>query len=140
MNLAALIFSVLTIVIHVLVFIGESLLWGEPVILDRVLSKVNAPEGVSPSDQAQILEVLFFNQGFYNLFVALGGVAGLVLYRYGRTQGGLALVCYTCLFALGAGVILASTTTAYLAAAIQGLPPLIALVGLYFSNKLRVST
>jgi len=140
MNLVALIFSVLTIVIHVLVFIGESLLWGEPVIIDRVLSKVNAPLGVSPSDQAQILEVLFFNQGFYNLFVALGGVAGLVLYRYGRIQEGLALVCYTCLFALGAGVVLASTTTAYPAAAIQGLPPLIALIGLYFSNKPRVSS
>jgi putative membrane protein len=140
MNFTALIFSVLTFAIHILIFIGESLLWGEPVIIDKVLSKVDAPAGISPSDQAQILEVLFFNQGFYNLFVALGGIAGLVLYKYGRIQEGLTLVCYTCLIAFGAGVVLAATTTAYPAAAIQGLPPLIALAGLYYGNRQHAST
>jgi putative membrane protein len=140
MNLIALIFSVLTIVAHILIFIIESLLWDVPVVIGKVLSKVDAPAGVSPIDQAQILEVIFFNQGFYNLFVALGGIAGIVLYSYGRKQEGIALVCYICLFALGAGVVLASTTTAYPAAILQSLPPLIALAGLYHSNKQRVKT
>jgi putative membrane protein len=140
MNLTALIFSVLTIVAHILIFIIESLLWDVPVVIDKVLSKVDAPAGVSPIDQAQILEVIFFNQGFYNLFVALGGIAGIVLYSYGCKQEGIALVCYICLFALGAGVVLASTTTAYPAAILQSLPPLIALAGLYHSNKQRVKT
>ena len=140
MSIVALIFSILTIAIHVLVFVGESFLWGEPRIIERVLSKIDAPAGISLSDQAQILDVLFYNQGFYNLFVALGGVGGLILYKYGRIQEGTVLVCYMCLFALGAGVVLASTTTAYPAAVIQGLPPLIALAGLYYSNRLRVCT
>ncbi|MFT7372781.1 MAG: putative membrane protein [Oleiphilaceae bacterium] len=140
MNLVALVFSTLTIVIHVLVFVGESLLWGNPLIIERVLSKIDAPAGISLSDQAQILEVLFYNQGFYNLFVALGGVGGLILYKYGRIQEGIVLVCYMCLFALGAGVVLASTTTAYPAAVIQGLPPLIALAGLYYGNRQHAST
>ena len=135
MNLVALVFSTLTIVIHVLVFVGESLLWGNPLLMERVLSKIDAPSGISLSDQAQILEVLFYNQGFYNLFVALGGAGGLILYKYGRIQEGAVLVCYMCLFALGAGVVLASTTTAYPAAVIQGLPPLIALAGLYYGSR-----
>lgn len=140
MNIVALVFSTLTIVIHVVIFVGESLLWGNPLIIERVLSKVDAPAGISLSDQAQILEVLFYNQGFYNLFVALGGVGGLILYKYGRIQEGTVLVCYMCLFALGAGVVLASTTTAYPAAVIQGLPPLIALIGLYYGNRQHAST
>lgn len=139
MGLLALIFSVLTILVHLIVFVGESFLLRQPVIIDRVLSKIDAPAGISLSDQAQILDVLFYNQGFYNLFVALGGVGGLILCKYGRIQEGTVLVCYMCLFALGAGVVLASTTTAYLAAVIQGLPPLIALAGLYSSRQL-VST
>jgi hypothetical protein len=69
------------------------------------------------------------------LFVALGGVGGLIFYKFGRIQESTVLVGYMCLFALGAGVVLASTTTAYLAAVIQGLPPLIAFVGLYYSNR-----
>jgi len=74
MNIVALVFSILTIAIHVLVFVGESLLWGNPLIIERVLLKIDAPAGISLSDQAQVLEVLFYNQGFYNLFVALGKV------------------------------------------------------------------
>ena len=140
MNLITLVFSILTIFIHVLVFVGESLLWGNPLIIERVLSKIDAPAGISLSDQAQILEVLFYNQGFYNLFVALGGVGGLILYKYGRIQEGTVLVCYMSLFALGAGVVLASTTTAYPAAVIQGLPPFIALAGLYYGNRQNAST
>jgi len=140
MNLVVFVFATLTIFIHVLVFVGESLLWGEPLIIERVLSKIDAPAGISLSDQAQILDVLFYNQGFYNLFVALGGVGGLILYKYGRIQEGIALVCYMCFFALGAGVVLASTTTAYPAAILQGLPPLIALTGIFYRKTNRVST
>lgn len=137
MNVVALVFSTLTFAIHVLIFVGESLLWGNPIIIERVLSKIDAPAGISSNDQAQILEVLFYNQGFYNLFIALGGVGGLILYRYGRTQEGTAIVCYACLFVFAAGIVLASTTTAYPAALIQGLPPIIALAGLYFSGNRR---
>ena len=133
MNLVTIIFTVVTVLVHVLVFVIESAFWLRPLVYERVLSKLNVPVDASYFEQAQILEVLFFNQGFYNLFVALGGVAGLLLYRAGKTQEGITLVCYVSLFALGASVVLASTTIAYPGAVMQGLPPLLALVGLYFS-------
>jgi len=140
MNLVTLLFTTVTVLVHILVFVIESILWLQPIIHERALSKLNAPVDASYYEQARILEVLFYNQGFYNLFVALGGIAGLVLYRAGKVQEGLTLVCYICLFALGASLVLASSTTAYPGAMAQGLPPTLALVGLIFSARKKLNT
>lgn len=137
MNLLAIVFSVVTVFVHLSVFVIESLLWLNPVVHERALTKLNAPTEAGFYEQAQMLEVLFFNQGFYNLFVALGGVAGLVLYRLGKPQQGITLVCNMCLFAFGASLVLAYSTVAYLGAVLQGLPPLLALLGLYFGSGVR---
>ncbi len=131
MNLVVLIFTVITILIHIAVFIGESMFWLEPVIYKQAVMKIDLITDVSSYEQARILEVLFFNQGFYNLFVALGGVVGVILYKTGKTQAGLALVSNTCFFAFGAALVLASSTTAYPAALIQGVPPALAILGIY---------
>jgi uncharacterized membrane protein len=131
-NVFAIVFSITTIFVHVLVFVIEYMLWLKPVIYERALSKLNVTTDASYYEQAKILEVLFINQGFYNMFVALGGTAGIVLYRLGKKSEGVTLVCYVCLFALGASLVLASSTTAYPAALVQGLPPALALLGLFF--------
>ena len=135
MNIAALVFINLTIFIHIFIFIGESLLWMTPLIYEKVVSKIDVATTASSYEQAQILEVLFFNQGFYNLLIALGGIAALILYRFGKTQEAIALVSYICLFAMAAGAALAASTTAYPAASIQGLPPFFALLCLYLSRR-----
>lgn len=138
MNFFARFFSIVTIAVHVVVFLAESVFWLKPLIYERVVEKINAPVGVDYYEQAQILEVLFLNQGFYNLFVALGGIAGFVLYRTGRQQAGITLIGYVCLFALGAGLTLALSAATYIAAMVQGLPPLLALLGLYFGSEWKL--
>ena len=135
MNLLTLIFSLITICVHILVFVGESIFWLEPVIYEQAVTKIDAFTDVSSYEQAKILEVLFFNQGFYNLFIALGGIAGMILYRYGKSQAGIALICYTCMFAFGASLVLASSTTAYPGSLVQGGPPALAIMGLYLSRR-----
>ncbi len=136
MNLVTLIFAAMTMLIHVIVFVGESVFWLEPVIYKQAVLKIGLLTEVSAHEQARILEVLFFNQGFYNLFVAIGGVAGIILYKAGKAQAGLALVSYTCFFALGAALVLASSTTAYPGALIQGVPPALALLGVYANYRI----
>lgn len=135
MNLLTAIFSIITIVVHVLVFIVESVLWLNPVVHERVLGRLGSSFDLSLFEQAQILEALFFNQGFYNLFLALGGIAGWVLYKKGRTESGLVLIAYMCFFALGAGFVLALSTGAYAGAIVQGLPPLLALLGMALARN-----
>ncbi len=139
MNLVTIIFSCITILVHISVFVFESFLWLKPVVHERALGKLNVPTETDYLEQAQILEVLFFNQGFYNLFVALGGIAGFILFKAGRKEAGISLICYICLFAFGASLVLASSTTAYLGAVVQGLPPLLALLGLYLGLNKRTT-
>ncbi len=65
-----------------------------------------------------------FNQGFYNLFLALGIVVGLAL----ADSAGTALVLFACSCMAAAGVVLALTNRRFLpAAAVQVLPPLLAI-------------
>ncbi|MCG8670505.1 MAG: DUF1304 domain-containing protein [Pseudomonadales bacterium] len=134
MNFLSVVFAVVTVFVHLTVFVVESFLWLKPVIYERALLKTGAPDEPSYYEQAQILEVLFFNQGFYNLFLAFGGIAGLLMYRAGKVKEGVVLVSYMCWFALGAGLVLAYSTTAYLGAMVQGLPPFLALVAMYMKT------
>lgn len=68
--------AILAGVIHVLFFVMESLLWTKP--------KIRENFGLSEQD-AQTTKLLAYNQGFYNLFLAIGTFAGL-----GLSFGGLA--------------------------------------------------
>lgn len=107
------------ILFHLTAFALESLLWMRPEVHGRF--------GVKPAD-AEALRIIFFNQGFYNLFLALGCTAGVVLVSR-RPSAGRALVTMTCLSMAGAGLILAISAPEKLGAAcVQGVPPLLALV------------
>ena len=57
-------------VVHVLIFCMESLWWTSP--------KVRARFRQTP-EQAEATRLFAFNQGFYNLFLAVGTFAGLAL-------------------------------------------------------------
>ena len=76
------------------------------------------------------MKPLAFNQGFYNLFLALGAVTGLVLLLTGAAaQAGLGVAAFALVsMVLAATVLLASNAKMVRAAAIQGLAPLLALV------------
>lgn len=137
MNLVTLIFASIAIVVQISIFIIESFLWLKPAIYERILNTLPMSADVSLPLQAKVLALPFMNQGYYNLFLALGGIAGIALYRAGKTDAGMALTAYFCLFATAAGLVFGLSSTVYFIGVIQGLPPFIAFVALVLSARLR---
>lgn len=103
--------------LHIYIFVMESLLWGTP--------KVNKSFGVKP-EEALIMKPFAFNQGFYNLFLAIAIIVGLFLiHSQGKPQG-IYLVDYAMLSIFGAGVVLVSSNpNLWLPATLQAAPPFI---------------
>ena len=130
-------FATFVVVFHFAVFIVEVFFWMQPSIHEFALTRVAEPAAVEPLVQATILRTLFVNQGFYNLFLSIAGGAGLALSSRGRKEAGEALVACACLSALGAGLVLAATTKAYLGAAMQGLPGAIAIAAMFWRGAAK---
>ena len=106
--------------IHVLIFCMESLWWTAPGVQKRFRQT---------PDQAQATKLFAFNQGFYNLFLAIGVFAGLALALTGHHTAGRILATWSCLSMLGAAVVLvASAPQMKRGALIQGTAPLIFLL------------
>lgn len=106
--------------IHILIFCMESLWWSTPNVRQRFRQ---LPE------QAQATKLFAFNQGFYNLFLAVGVFAGLALVLAGHAVSGLTLATWSCLSMLGAAIVLAaSAPQMQRGAIIQGAPPLLFLL------------
>lgn len=139
MSLLTLVFASVMIVVHISIFIVESVLWLRPNIYENVVPYMAPSVDVALSTQAKVLELLFLNQGFYNVFLALAALAGICLYKNGRSEAGKILVFYACLSAAGAGVILAFTSQVYSIACLQGIPPFIALLGLCWGYKKQLA-
>ena len=106
--------------IHVLIFCMESLWWTTPGVRARFRQ---APE------QAQATRLFAFNQGFYNLFLAVGVFSGFALVLGGLRVVGLTLATWSCLSMLGAAIVLAaSAPQMWRGALIQGAAPLLFLL------------
>ena len=119
----ALIFAGLAALLHVYIWTMESLTWRKPATWKRF--------GVSSQEEAETQATFAFNQGFYNLFLAVIAAIGIV----GVTRGGTcAIAGWALLFAatgsmLGAAAVLRSCGKQYTRPAVtQGLFPLIAIV------------
>ena len=109
--------------IHVLFFVMESILFTRPAIRSRFL--------VGSAADAKLIQPMAFNQGFYNLFLAIGAVAGVVAADTGHATVGRTLVGFACACMGLAGVVLVVTDRRFLRAAlVQAVPPLVALVAL----------
>jgi len=119
--------TVFVCALHLAAFVAEALLWMHPSIHAPVLTRLGGLSTLDPHSHALVLKSLFVNQGFYNLFLALAGIFGLALVRRGRTQVGYTLIVYMCLSAVGAGLVLALSTSAYVGAFLQAVPALAAL-------------
>jgi putative membrane protein len=112
--------AILAGVIHVAIFCMESLWWASPQVRARFRQ---LPE------QAQATKLFAFNQGFYNLFLALGVFAGFTLVLAGHPVSGLTLVTWSCLSMLGAAIVLVASAPPMLrGAVIQGAAPLLFLL------------
>jgi putative membrane protein len=117
---AALIFAGLAALLHVYIFVMESLTWTSP--------RTRATFGTTP-EEAETTKLLAFNQGFYNLFLAIVTAIGIAAMCLGHTAVGAALVFAGVGSMLAAAaVLLASSPDKARAAVTQGTFPLIAVV------------
>lgn len=113
MNAVTQVFAVLAGVIHVGVFAMESLLFARPDVQRAFLGSTPATPEV---------KLFAFNQGFYNLFLALGAIGGVI-------AGNTAITLFSCACIVGAGfVLLASQRRLWRGALVQIVPAGIALV------------
>jgi putative membrane protein len=122
---AGLIFASLAALLHVYIFVMESLTWTSP--------RTRATFGLS-AQEAEATKELAFNQGFYNLFLAIVSGAGIVALLTGHDAVGAALVLAGVGSMLAAAlVLLLSSPDKARAAVTQGVFPLIAvaLLGLH---------
>ena len=117
---AALIFAGLAALLHVYIFVMESLTWTSP--------RTRATFGTT-QEEAETTKLLAFNQGFYNLFLAIVSSIGIVAMCLGHNAVGAALTFAGVGSMLAAAaVLLASSPDKARAAVTQGAFPLIAVV------------
>lgn len=113
----ALICAGLAAVLHVYIFVMESVTWTTP--------RTRAVFGTT-ADEAQTTKMLAFNQGFYNLFLAVITGAGIAAIALGHRAVGAALVFAGVGSMLAAAfVLIASSRDMTRSAVIQGVFPLI---------------
>ena len=117
---AALIIAALAALLHVYIFTMESLTWTSP--------RTRATFGTT-AEEAETTKLLAFNQGFYNLFLAIVTGVGIVALALGHTGVGTALI----LAGIGsmtaaALVLMASARDKMRAAVVQGTLPVIGII------------
>jgi putative membrane protein len=123
MLIAAQIFATLAAVLHIVFFALESVLWSRPAIYGRF--------GITSQESADIIRPMAYNQGFYNLTLAIGVLTGVVLVALDGDQciAGRTLIIFGTGCMAVAGLVLASTGPSYRrAAAIQFVPAALAFV------------
>lgn len=117
---AGLVFAILAALLHVYIFVMESLTWTS--------ARTRKTFGIS-EEEALATKELAFNQGFYNLFLAIIAGVGVVAVFAGHRPVGAALVFAGVGSMLAAAVVLlASSPDKARAAITQGTFPLIAVV------------
>lgn len=117
---AGLVFAALAALLHVYIFVMESLTWTSP--------RTRATFGTTEAE-AETTKLLAFNQGFYNLFLAVVTGVGIIAVALGHKGIGAALVfAGVGSMAAAAVVLVASDRAKARAAATQGTFPAIAIV------------
>ncbi|MEW2016969.1 DUF1304 domain-containing protein [Rhodococcus sp. NPDC076796] len=117
MHPIAQVFAAVAAALHVVIFVMESVVWSRPAVWGRF--------GVASQNDADVVKPMAFNQGFYNLFLAIGIVVGLIV----GGSAGHAIVYFACASIVGAALVLATGGAKYFRAAfVQGITPLIALI------------
>lgn len=123
MTALALILAAVAGALHVLFFTLESLRWRQPTTWKTF--------GIASQADADTTAPLAYNQGFYNLFLAIGTFVGIGVVALSDTHDtiGWTLVVFACGSMLAAALVLISTGLSYArAASIQGVPALLAVV------------
>lgn len=129
--LIATVVAALAALLHVYIFVMESIQWTQP----RVWKRFGVPDQAA----AETTRPMAYNQGFYNLFLAIGVVIGLALFWAGgpgtvADVAGRTLVLFGLGSMLAAALVLTTSGAKYLRPAlIQGTLPLIGFVLMLFA-------
>jgi putative membrane protein len=119
MLIAACVLAGLAALLHVYIFVLESVRWEHPA--------TRRTFGTTP-EIAAITKPLAYNQGFYNLFLAIGLFAGIVLMP-SREDAGVAVLVFGMGSMLAAAtVLITSDRSKARAAVVQGLLPTVGLL------------
>lgn len=112
----------LAALIHVYIFYLESIAWSKP--------KTWKTFGLRSQADADVVRPMAYNQGYYNAFLALGVVVGLVLlFTPATVQAGFAVTVFAASsMVLAATVLITSSPSLARAAVLQGAAPLIGVV------------
>lgn len=119
----ATLFGALAALLHVYIFVMESVQWTQPRIWKRF--------GVADQAAADTTKPMAYNQGFYNLFLAIGAIIGIVLFWAGddgtvADVAGRTLVLFSLGSMLAAALVLVTSGSKYIRPAIvQGTFPLL---------------
>lgn len=97
---AGLVFAGIGAAIHVSIFVLESFWW---------TTRARAVFGTTP-DQAEATRELAYNQGFYNLFLAIAVAAGIVFAAAGNETVGGTLVLTGAGMMVAAGLVLVTSS------------------------------
>jgi putative membrane protein len=117
---AGLVFAALAALLHVYIFTMESLTWTS--------ARTRATFGTT-AEEAETTKLLAFNQGFYNLFLAIVSGIGIAAVATGHRAVGAALIfAGVGSMAAAAIVLLLSSPDKARAALTQGTFPVIAVV------------
>ena len=112
-------FTVLAALLHVYIWVLESFRWNEP--------STRRAFGVSEED-ARVLAPMAYNQGFYNLFLAVITFVGLALLRSEHWVGSALALAGTGSMLAAAIVLLAHDRSKARPALIQGTLPALAVL------------
>ncbi|MCF8590236.1 DUF1304 domain-containing protein [Gordonia sp. HY285] len=120
MLIAGLVFAAVAAAIHVFIFYLESIVWTTP----KARSVFDTTEA-----EAEVTKPLAFNQGFYNLFLAISIAVGIVLVAVGQDGVGATLVLAGAGSMAAAGLVLMLSDRSKTQAALtQLVPPAIGVI------------
>lgn len=123
LGILALVFAGLAALLHVYIFVLESVRWSHPSVW-RIF-------GLTSQEAADTTKPMAYNQGFYNLFLAIGAAIGVVLWAVNGMGdvAGRTLLLFSLGSMVAAALVLITSGRKYLRpAAVQGTLPLIGFV------------
>lgn len=119
MTIVAVVLAMLAALLHVYIFVLESFRWTEP--------STRKTFGVSEAD-AQVLAPMAYNQGFYNLFLAIITIVGVAMIGSQKVAGSSLALAGTGSMLAAAVVLVARDRSMLRAAMTQGTIPALAVL------------
>jgi putative membrane protein len=98
MTVVVWVFALLTALVHLVVFALEAIWITRPAVYGKVFAL--------PADDVPAIRLWAFGVGFYNLFIGLGLVGGVVAWMAGYPTEGRTLVLYLLGFTFLSGLVL----------------------------------